>query len=268
VAKSAIFLDCNGVLNLKAGYLHKIEDLSLLPEVAIAIRKLNDLNLFCCLVSNQSGPAQNYYPLSHVDALHERLCELLYSQAKAKLDAFYYCPYLSPAAGGINPEFMGWSTWRKPNTGMLVAAAWEYNLNLQNSFVIADKSADIDLAHNVGAKGILVQTERDKKLRFLRRNEARGTQALEENSRDSPLRIHSGLYGNAPRKSVGNQVSASETLGVENCLQPELGSGITPLSTVKNERYLTHPDYIANNLIEAVGWIGDTLGLSKSQSQF
>jgi D-glycero-D-manno-heptose 1,7-bisphosphate phosphatase len=235
VAKSAIFLDYNGAIDIKADYLHKIEDLRLLPEVATAIRKLNDLNLFCCLMSDQSGSSQNYYPRSHVDALHERLCELLYSQAKAKLDAFYYCPYLSPAAGGINPEFMGWSTWRKPNTGMLVAAAWEYNLNLQKSFVIGDKSADIDLAHNVGAKGILVQTDPSKKV-------------------------------SANTLRVPQKVPASETLRVENRLQPELGSGITPLSTVKNERYLTRPDYIANNLIEAVGWIGDTLGLSKSPS--
>lgn len=232
------------MLNLKAGYLRKIEDLRLLPEVATAIRKLNDLNLFCCLVSNQSGLAQNSYPRSYVDALHERLCQLLYSQAQAKLDAFYYCPYLSPAAGGINPEFTGWSTWRKPNTGMLVAAAWEYNLNLQNSFVIGDQSADIDLAHNVGAKGILVQTESSKKPRLLR----------------------------------GTQIPASETLRASYRLQPESSSGkhasvhsapfLAAGSKLKNERYLTHPDYIANNLIEAVGWIGDTLGLSKSHFQF
>lgn len=251
MARSAIFLDCNGVLNLRAGDLHKIEDLRLLPEVATAIRKLNDLNLFCCLVSNQSGPARNYYSLSHVDALHERLCELLYSQARAKLDAFYYCPYLSPAAGGINPKFTGWSTWRKPNTGMLVAAAWEYNLNLQNSFVIGDKNSDIDFAHNVGAKGILIQTEGDKKLRFLRKNKARDVQTLEFISSDSPVpsrRIQSEYepYKNASKRSVGNQIRTT--------------------SAPKNERYLTRPDYIANNLIEAVGWIGDTLGLSKSQS--
>ncbi|MBE9168866.1 HAD-IIIA family hydrolase [Pleurocapsales cyanobacterium LEGE 06147] len=219
MAKSAIFLDCNDVLNIKADYLHKIEDLRLLPEVATAIRKLNDLNLFCCLVSNQSGPAQNYYPLSHVDALHERLCQLLYSQAQAKLDAFYYCPYLSPTAGGTNPEFTGWSTWRKPNTGMLVAAAWEYNLNLQQSFVIGDKSADIDLAHNVGAKGILVQTERSKKVSV-----------------------------NTLRFPRGNLIPAP--------------------SALKNKRHLTRPDYIAHNLIEAVGWICDVLNLSKSHSQF
>jgi D-glycero-D-manno-heptose 1,7-bisphosphate phosphatase len=158
VAKPAIFLDRDGVLNVEAGYIYNIEDLHLIPGVAEAVRQLNDHQLFCCLVSNQSGPARNYYPVSHVEALHERLCRLLQEEASAKLDALYYCPYLSPPGGGVHPEFTRWSSWRKPNTGMLVAAAWEHDLDLKRSFVVGDKATDIDLAHNVGAKGILVKT--------------------------------------------------------------------------------------------------------------
>ena len=158
VAKKAVFLDRDGVLNIEAGYIHNVEDLHLISGVADAIKKLNDSNIFCCLVSNQSGPARNYYPVSHVEDLHERLNHLLLTQADAKLDALYYCPYLSPSVGGINPEFTRWSAWRKPNTGMLVAAAWEYDLDLKNSFMIGDKATDIDLAHNGGLKGILVKT--------------------------------------------------------------------------------------------------------------
>lgn len=158
MSKPGIFLDRDGVLNVEVGYLHKVEDLHLIKGVAQAVRKLNDLKLFCCLVSNQSGPARNYYSTAHVEALHERLCELLENQAGAKLDALYYCPYLSPAAGGVHREYTGWSSWRKPNTGMLVASAWEHDLDLRKSFVVGDKATDIDMAHNVGAKGILVKT--------------------------------------------------------------------------------------------------------------
>jgi D-glycero-D-manno-heptose 1,7-bisphosphate phosphatase len=158
VAKAAVFLDRDGVLNVEAGYIHNVEDLHLIPGVAQAVRQLNELSLFCCLVSNQSGPARNYYPASHVEALHERLCRLLQEEGGAKLDALYYCPYLSPPAGGIAPEFTLWSSWRKPNTGMLVAAAWEHDLNLKRSFMIGDKATDVDLAHNAGLRGILVKT--------------------------------------------------------------------------------------------------------------
>ena len=157
-AQRAVFLDRDGVLNQEVGYIHVCEDLNLIPGVAQAVRRLNEAQLFCCLVTNQSGPARSYYGINHVEALHNRLRYLLEVEAGAKLDALYCCPYLSPAAGGIHPEFTRWSTWRKPNTGMLVAAAWENNLDLGQSFMVGDKATDVDMACNAGCKGILVQT--------------------------------------------------------------------------------------------------------------
>jgi D-glycero-D-manno-heptose 1,7-bisphosphate phosphatase len=158
VARRAVFLDRDGVLNVEAGYIYNVEDLHLIPGVAQAVRRLNDQQVFCCLVSNQSGPARGYYPPSHVEALHQRLCQLLAAEAGARLDALYYCPYLSSPEGGTHPEFTRWSTWRKPNTGMLVAAAWEHDLDLSLSFMVGDKATDVDMAHNAGCWGILVQT--------------------------------------------------------------------------------------------------------------
>ncbi len=158
MAKPAVFLDRDGVLNQEAGYIYTIEDLHLIPGVAAAVRQLNVAGWFCCLVSNQSGPARGYYPDSHVKALHDRLCNLLAAEADAKLDALYYCPDLSPPEGGIIPEFTQWTTWRKPNTGMLVAAAWEHDLDIRQSFMVGDKATDVDMAHNAGCTGILVQT--------------------------------------------------------------------------------------------------------------
>ncbi|MBD2099887.1 HAD-IIIA family hydrolase [Leptolyngbya sp. FACHB-261] len=158
MGRVAVFLDRDGVLNEEAGYLYHLEDLRLMPGVAQAVRRLNEQGLFCCLVSNQSGPARGYYPASHVDALHSRLHQLLKQEAGAWLDAEYYCPYLSPPEGGVEPDFAYWSTWRKPNTGMLVAAAWNHDLDLERSFMVGDKATDIDLAHNAGCRGVLVQT--------------------------------------------------------------------------------------------------------------
>ncbi|BAY45686.1 histidinol-phosphate phosphatase family protein [Scytonema sp. HK-05] len=158
MAKPAVFLDRDGVLNVEAGYIRDLEDLHLIPGVALSVRQLNDQGIFCCLVSNQSGPARGYYPDTHVQALHDRLCQLLAQEAEAKLDALYYCPYLSPPEGGKDPAYTRWSTWRKPNTGMLVAAAWEHDLDLRHSFMVGDKATDVDMAHNAGCVGILVQT--------------------------------------------------------------------------------------------------------------
>lgn len=158
MGRRAVFLDRDGVLNVEAGYIHRVEDLHLVLGAATAVKRLNEAGWFCCLVSNQSGPARGYYPTSHVEALHDRLCRLLADEAGAWLDALFYCPYLSPVEGGIDPQYTGWTTWRKPNTGMLTAAAWDYDLDLQQSIMVGDKATDIDLAHNAGCRGVLVQT--------------------------------------------------------------------------------------------------------------
>lgn len=158
MTRPAVFLDRDGVLNQEVGYIHRVEDLHLIPGVATAVRQLNDRGIFCCLVSNQAGPARGYYPQSHVELLHERLCHLLATEAEAWLDALYYCPHLSAPEGGIDPDYTCWTTWRKPNTGMLVAAAWDHDLDLNRSFMVGDKATDVDLAHNAGCTGILVQT--------------------------------------------------------------------------------------------------------------
>ncbi|MGB3612645.1 MAG: HAD family hydrolase [Elainellaceae cyanobacterium] len=158
MSQPAVFLDRDGVLNVEAGYIHQVDDLKLIPGAAEAVHRLNRAGWFCCLVSNQSGPARGYYPLQHVEALHQRLQHLLHVESEAYLDALYYCPYLSPPEGGSDPEFARWSTWRKPNPGMLVAAAWDHDLDIAHSVMVGDKATDVDLAHNAGCKGVLVTT--------------------------------------------------------------------------------------------------------------
>jgi D-glycero-D-manno-heptose 1,7-bisphosphate phosphatase len=41
---------------------------------------------------------------------------------------------------------------------MLVAAAWDHDLDLGQSFMVGDKATDVDMAHNAGCQGILVRT--------------------------------------------------------------------------------------------------------------
>lgn len=156
--RQAVFLDRDGVLNQERGYLYAVTDLELISGVAGAVRRLNEAGLFTVLVSNQSGPARGFYPVTHVDALHTRLRGLLVAEADARLDAELFCPTLGPDEGGTQVDFACWSAWRKPNTGMLIAAAWRYGLALSDSFMVGDKATDVDLARNAGCRAVLVET--------------------------------------------------------------------------------------------------------------
>ena len=66
--------------------------------------------------------------------------------------------YMNSEAAGPNA-----TAWRKPGPKMLLQAAEDLNLNLQNIYMVGDNQSDIDAGINAGCKGgILVKTARNK----------------------------------------------------------------------------------------------------------
>jgi D-glycero-D-manno-heptose 1,7-bisphosphate phosphatase len=119
----------------------------MLPFAAAAIRALNQRNLPVIVITNQSGVARGYFPESLVHIVHDRMTQEL-TAAGARLDAVYYCPHQGPDACDC----------RKPKPGLLHRAARDQALDLGRSFVVGDRYGDVELAHGVGARGILVRT--------------------------------------------------------------------------------------------------------------
>ncbi len=153
--RPVVFLDRDGTLNEERGYIRNLDDLVLIPGAARAVRKLNEAGVAAILASNQSGASRNYYPLSHIEKLHERLQSLL-SKEGASLDAIYFCPHLPE---GVMPELAISCSCRKPDIGLVERAFAEHpDLDRCQSFMVGDKTADLGLANNCGAKCILVET--------------------------------------------------------------------------------------------------------------
>ncbi|MDO9585966.1 MAG: HAD-IIIA family hydrolase [Syntrophales bacterium] len=71
------------------------------------------------------------------------------------MDAFYYCPH-HPTEG--REDYRKLCNCRKPETGMLLQAAQDLNIDLQLSYMIGDTLKDIETALRAGAKGVLVRT--------------------------------------------------------------------------------------------------------------
>lgn len=152
MAKAAVFLDRDGTVNIEAGYIRELENLNLIPGAAEVIRGLNAAGVPVVLVTNQSGPARDYYPESWVHKLHDRLESLLAAEG-AHLDKIYYCPHLPD---GIVPEYTQDCDCRKPEPGMLLQAAQDLDLDLSRSFMIGDKATDVEVGQRVGAKTVLL----------------------------------------------------------------------------------------------------------------
>ncbi|MBP9093745.1 HAD family hydrolase [bacterium] len=153
-----VFLDRDGTLNVEAGYIKDVENLNLIEGAGEAIARLNQADVACVLVTNQTGAARGYYPESHISALHERLVKLL-ALSGAHLDAIYYCPHLSREEGGTVAPYDIACNCRKPGPGLVEQAYLENpRLSRQLAFVVGDKATDVELAVNCHIKGVLVET--------------------------------------------------------------------------------------------------------------
>ena len=152
--KTAVFVDRDGTINEDIGYVSRPEDLIVYPWAAEAIRRLNESGIKAIVVTNQSGIARGLYTEETLHHIHERLRDEL-AGAGATLDGIYYCPH-HPRIG--DHRYRQLCGCRKPNPGMLRQAALEHKVDLTRCFVIGDKSSDMNLATNAGAKGVLVLT--------------------------------------------------------------------------------------------------------------
>ena len=143
-----VFLDRDGTLNYDPGYLKIAADLKLLTGVGPALARLRRAGARLVVVTNQSGVGRGIITLKDLEAIHARLQGLL-EQQDAALDAIYFCPH-HPNDG---------CHCRKPNIGMVERAVSELQVDLRRSYLIGDHARDIQLAHRVGAKAILITSE-------------------------------------------------------------------------------------------------------------
>jgi D-glycero-D-manno-heptose 1,7-bisphosphate phosphatase len=154
--RQAVFIDRDGTLNVEKGYIRVVDELALLPGAARAIKQLNEAGILAILTTNQTGAARGFYPLQHIHDLHERLAQLLWTEADAKLDAIFSCPHL---AKGTVAEYAIDCTCRKPERGMIDQALLQFpDIDLQRSYVIGDKASDVAFGYNAGAIPLLVTT--------------------------------------------------------------------------------------------------------------
>jgi D-glycero-D-manno-heptose 1,7-bisphosphate phosphatase len=145
--RPAVFLDRDGTIAEEVGYLDHISRFQMFPFSAQAIRLLNGAKLPVIVITNQSGVGRGYFPESLIAAVHELMTTQL-AKDGAHVDALYYCPHKEDDACAC----------RKPKPGMLKSAAREHGLDLRRSFVVGDRYGDVELAHGVGARAILVRT--------------------------------------------------------------------------------------------------------------
>ena len=154
--QKAVFLDRDGTINKYVGFLKKHDDFELIPNVASAIKKINDMGYLVIVVTNQPVIARGETSLEELEIIHNKM-ETLLGQDGAYVDAIYYCPH-HPHKGyeGEVVELKVECECRKPKPGMLLRASNDYNIDLSDSWMIGDSENDILAGKNAGCMTALV----------------------------------------------------------------------------------------------------------------
>lgn len=143
----AVFIDRDGVLIRDADHLATTDGLSVYKRSAAALKLLRKAGFKVVVVTNQSGVARGYFTMAAVRRIHAELKRRL-AASGARWDAIYVSPHGPSSA----------HPWRKPGTGMLLAAKRRFGLDLKGSFLIGDKTSDIECARRAGCASVLVKT--------------------------------------------------------------------------------------------------------------
>jgi D-glycero-D-manno-heptose 1,7-bisphosphate phosphatase len=116
-----------------------------------AIKRFNDAGYFVFVVSNQAGVARGYYSEADVRALHAWMAGEL-QLIGAHVDQFEYCP---DHPGGTVARYRRMSDRRKPAAGMLLDCMARWQVDKSKSFLIGDKTTDLESAQAAGIPGYL-----------------------------------------------------------------------------------------------------------------
>jgi len=153
--RKAIFLDRDGTIIADKGFVHKKEDLELLPGAVEAIKLANHHGFLVIVVTNQSGIARGYFTEDQLKAFNAHLAWTLKTQG-ARIDAFYYCPHHPEAP---IKAYRKDCPCRKPRPGLLLKAAEELNIDLAKSYMVGDSPRDVEAGKRAGCHTILLGRE-------------------------------------------------------------------------------------------------------------
>ncbi|MEZ7945582.1 MAG: bifunctional histidinol-phosphatase/imidazoleglycerol-phosphate dehydratase HisB [Flavobacteriaceae bacterium] len=146
--KKVLFIDRDGTLAIEPPVdyqLDSFEKLEFYPKVFQYLGKIaKELDFELVMVTNQDGLGTDSFPEATFWPVHNFLINTFEKEGVVFTEQIIDKTFSKDNA-----------STRKPNTGLLTHFFSEL-YDLENSFVIGDRLTDIELAKNLGAKGILI----------------------------------------------------------------------------------------------------------------
>ncbi len=147
--RPAVFFDRDGTLIHEAHYCREPSQVRALAGAPEALLRLARAGFALVIVTNQSGIGRGYFTSDDYRRVHE---EVLWQLKPAEITATYHDESTPDAP----------SDRRKPSPRMVEEAAREHSLDLTRSWIVGDKTSDIECGRRAGLRTVLVKTGHGK----------------------------------------------------------------------------------------------------------
>jgi len=168
--KKALFLDRDGIINVDHGYVYKKEEFEFVEDIFTVCIDAQNKGYDIFVITNQSGIARGKYTVEQFQQLTHWMVGEFESKGIMISDV-YHCPHHPDKGLG---QYLKACNCRKPEPGMIMLAANEHNIALENSVFIGDKVSDIQAAERAGIKNRIIlidKYEDDQAIKAIRIDE-------------------------------------------------------------------------------------------------
>lgn len=148
VRRPALILDRDGVVVEEVHFLHRPQDVRLLPGAAALIAQARAQGLCVVLTTNQSGIARGLFGWAAFEETQDEVEARLAAEG-AGFDLVLACPFHPDG----RPPYDREHDCRKPRPGMLLRAAERLALDLSASWVVGDRARDLEAGRAAGCAG-------------------------------------------------------------------------------------------------------------------
>lgn len=163
--QKAIFLDRDGTINMMNGFILCTDQFQLIDNVAEAIKRINKSGYLCIVITNQPVIARGDCSFKKLQMIHDKM-ETLLGQHGAYIDGIYVCPHHTDKGfPGERIEYKCNCKCRKPQPGLIIQAASDFNIDIAESYMIGDSKRDFEAGQNAGCKkSFMIETNNGHQL--------------------------------------------------------------------------------------------------------
>ncbi|OUR78526.1 D-glycero-beta-D-manno-heptose-1,7-bisphosphate 7-phosphatase [Marinomonas sp. 42_23_T18] len=156
--KPIILLDRDGVINQDSDqYVKSLDEWIPIAGSIKSIAALSKAGFQVYIVTNQSGIARGYYDIATLDAMHDKMTQLVEAEGGV-ISGIQYCPH--------GPDDK--CNCRKPKTGMIESIEAELGISFETTpaIMVGDSKRDLEAGNARGCQAALVLTGKGRDTQY------------------------------------------------------------------------------------------------------